>query len=941
MTPERWQQIEKIFQSVLDRPPADRAAFLDEACAGDNELRKEVESLIASDEQAGSFIAPVEADFIQPADETSLSGSQVGFYKLIREVGRGGMGSVYLAVRADDEYRKQVAVKLIRRGLDSDFIIRRFRNERQILAALDHPNIARLLDGGTTEDGLPYFVMEYIEGLPIDRYCWENGLSINERLNLFRSVCSAVHYAHQNLVIHRDTKPGNILVTAEGVPKLLDFGIAKLLTSDLAAQTLDQTAVGMRMMTPDYASPEQIRGEQITTASDVYSLGVVLYELLTGQHPHHLRSIPPNEIARVICEQEPERPSDALTREEGATTSDETARTLLAPEQASRKHEGNPDWLRRRLAGDLDNIVLMAMRKEKERRYSSVEQFSEDIRRHLAGLPVIARKDTLSYRAGKFIRRHRVGVIAAVLIVIALLAGLGATLWQARVARAERARAEAEQARAERRFNDVRKLANSFLFEFHDAIENLSGSTKARELVIKRAMEYLDSLAEESGDDPSLLRELTVAYLKVGDINDAMGNKEEARRSYDMAVAMNKIRCERLDSPPSEERLASDKTIALNKPKIDAQCLRDLSDSYARLSDLLAVTGDTAGALELSLQALSIDEKLATENPDDAKAKTILAGSYMGTAYLLGVTGNKQGELDNYGKALQIREEVAAADANNASVRADLADSLRHLGVAMRWRGPTAVVITYLRRALAVDYELSSSDPTNARARFKLSTSYWCLGEALEDEGDSVGALENYRSALAIREQMAAADPQSATARSSLAPVHINIGRLLVKTGDPQGAIRSARRALEISQSISSAAPTNARVRSFIALCHLNLGEAREKMGDTGAALASYVKAAEILEPLAAADPKSTEFHFDLAKACLDSARLYCTLASKAKLASNAREDNLRQARSWHQKGLDVYMDMRGRGVLSDVQSKKLDGMLNRCYDEVDRLQGR
>jgi serine/threonine-protein kinase len=419
---ERWARIKELFEAAVDLDPNQRAALLEKKCGDDQALHAEIESLLQSDDLAGGFIEQpafaIPRDLFPGNTETSFAGRQFGAYEIIREIGRGGLGAVYLAARADDEYRKQVAIKVIRRGLDTEDIIRRFRNERQILAQLDHPNIARLIDGGTTDDGLPYFVMEYVNGEPITAYCDANALPPAERLALFRKVCAAVTYAHQNLVIHRDLKPSNILVTEAGEPKLLDFGIAKLLDANDELST--QTIPALRVMTPEYASPEQVKGENIMTTSDVYSLGVLLYELLTGQRPYRLKTRTPEEIARAITEQEPERPS-----------------TAFPPDSRLASHNS------RSLRGDLDNIVLMAMRKDPARRYASVGQFSEDIRRHLEGLPVIARKDTVAYRTSKFVNRHRVGVVAAGLILLSLLGGIVATLIQVRTAHREGAKAEA------------------------------------------------------------------------------------------------------------------------------------------------------------------------------------------------------------------------------------------------------------------------------------------------------------------------------------------------------------------------------------------------------------------------------------------------------------------------------------------------------------------
>jgi serine/threonine protein kinase/Tol biopolymer transport system component/Tfp pilus assembly protein PilF len=394
MTPERWKKVEEVFESALERSPEERRGYLAEACDGDESLRGQVETLLQSYEQAGSFIeepvlAPDPNRTLIDEQSPAMIGRRVGSYKLVREIGRGGMGSVYLAVRADDEFQKRVAIKLIKRGMDTDFIIRRFRNERQILASLDHPYIARLLDGGTTEDGLPYFVMEYVEGQPIHFYCDTQKLSIHERLKLICKVCSAVHYAHQNLIIHRDLKPSNILVTGDGTPKLLDFGIAKILNPEISSQTLDPTTAALRLMTPEYASPEQVRGEGATVASDVYTLGVMLYEILTDHRPYRLRSHMPQDLVHVICEVEPERPSTAINGIEVIPI--EGREPLeITPESVSRARNSTLEQLRRQLSGSLDNIVLKAMSKAPQRRYQTVEELAEDINRYLEGQAVLA-----------------------------------------------------------------------------------------------------------------------------------------------------------------------------------------------------------------------------------------------------------------------------------------------------------------------------------------------------------------------------------------------------------------------------------------------------------------------------------------------------------------------------------------------------------------------
>src|SRR3984893_6446588 len=500
---ERWVRIKELFEAAVDLDPNQRTALLDKECGGDEALRGEIESLLKSDERTEGFIEQpafaIPHDLFPDNVEESFAGRQFGAYQIIREIGRGGLGAVYLAARADDEYHKQVAIKVIRRGLDTEDILRRFRNERQILAQLDHPNIARLIDGGTTDDGLPYFVMEYVNGQPINAYCDANALPTTQRLKLFRKVCAAVTYAHQNLVIHRDLKPSNILVTQEGEPKLLDFGIATLLSTgdELFAQTIP----ALRVMTPEYASPEQVKGEKIMTTSDVYSLGVLLYELLTGQRPYRLKTRAPEEIARAITEQEPERPSTAVSQRADQTS------PRFGPSRTGPLR--NP----RSLRGDLDNIVLMAMRKEPARRYPSVGQFSEDIRRHLEGLPVRARKDTVAYRTSKFVNRHRIAVAAAALVLLSLIGGFVATLIQVRTVRRERAKAEA-----------ISGFLQKTLHASDPAL-NLSGQPTVKD-ILDDASKRLAT--EELSDQPEVRAELQRiiggSYLSLGQYDLAQQN---------------------------------------------------------------------------------------------------------------------------------------------------------------------------------------------------------------------------------------------------------------------------------------------------------------------------------------------------------------------------------------------------------------------------------
>jgi eukaryotic-like serine/threonine-protein kinase len=442
MTTGQWRKVRKLFEEALEMALSARAEFLATKFDGDDRIRAQVIQMLRDHEAAAGFLErplDISASAIAFADESrQAAGRMIGPYRIAREVGRGGMSVVYLAERADDAYRKQVAVKLVWPGLMTGEIERRFRQERRILAGLDHPNIARLLDGGVTEDGCQYVVMEYVEGEPITEFCDSRKLSITERLKLFQQICAAVQYAHDNLIVHRDLKPSNILVDNNGTVKLLDFGIAKLLDpSLLGIEDSPPSQTGFHAMTPEYASPEQARGESITTASDVYSLGVILYELLTGHRPYRIRSRTPHEAARVIGEEEPPPPSVAVSRTVEGAGDDGRNPITRSPRQVSETREGKPERLRARLQGDLDDIVLKALRKEPQGRYRSADDFSEDIARHLNGAPVVARKGTLMYLTTRYVRRHKAGVAAATLVLLTLIGAVVYFVRQARIVEAQ------------------------------------------------------------------------------------------------------------------------------------------------------------------------------------------------------------------------------------------------------------------------------------------------------------------------------------------------------------------------------------------------------------------------------------------------------------------------------------------------------------------------
>jgi serine/threonine-protein kinase len=648
--PERWQRVKAILQGALERAGGERDGFLHEACGDDAALRDEVESLLAGVARGEALErtphgAQALLDEPEAATADAGAGRLIGAYRVVRELGRGGMGTVVLAVRDDDEYQKRVAVKLLHPGTDSEDIVRRFRTERQILAAIDHPYVARLLDGGSTDDGLPYLVMEYVEGVPIDRYCDEHGLSITGRLILFRKVCEAVQVAHQNLIVHRDLKPGNILVTADGAPKLLDFGIAKLLNPELVAAPLDLTRSGRLPMTPEYASPEQIRGEPVTTASDVYALGVLLYELLTGHRPYRLAGLQFHEIARAICEDEPTRPSAVidLVEEPGEGA---FAGRALTPELVSRTREGTADRLRRRLRGDLDTIVLTALRKEAGRRYASVERLSEDVRRALEGLPIMARRATLPYRAGKFVRRHRAAVAAALVFVVSLTAFAVVTV-RARIA----AQSEAARARA----------VTDFLRETIGSAHPYRG--RGRDVTVVEVLGLaVDELGRSFADRPELRAEL---QQTIGATYASLGRFDEAERLLRSSI-------ETLGRTPGKA-----------EPGV-ARSLVELGNVYREQSRF----DDADRCLQ---EALRIRERESgPAHPDVAH-----------TLRAIGNLRSRQGRNDEaaalFRRALGIQERELGPDDH------EVAETLNSLAVVLIDQGELAEAEVVGRRALAIE----------------------------------------------------------------------------------------------------------------------------------------------------------------------------------------------------------------------------------------------
>jgi tetratricopeptide (TPR) repeat protein len=790
VTPQTWKELDSIMANALELPEGERAAYLDEACAGKPALRIEAESLLGMCSGA-SHLFPGEtaaAHSSRAVEAPSMLGRRVGAYVLREQIGRGGMGCVYRAERADDEFRKSVAVKLIAGGFDSSEAVSRFAVERQILATLEHPNIARLLDAGVTGDGFHYIVMEYVEGQPITGYCAARRLSVPDRLRLFHRVSMAVHFAHQHLIVHRDLKPANILVTGEGTPKLLDFGIAKLLDPEAGAHHQTLAAIPM---TPDYASPEQARGMLLTTATDVYSLGVILYELLTGKRPYRLEGSALDEVLEAVCKQEPAKPS-TIANDSGE-----------------------------KLARDLDAIVLKAMSKNPEERYASAEQFSADIDRYLAGLPVTARGTLWSYRARKFLLRNKLALAGCAIGLALTLAGVGGVVWQARIA-------ERERALAERRFNDVRDLANSVIFELHDAIKDLPGSTPARKVLVERALHYLDSLSREAHGDTRLEAELAAAYERLGDVQGYplyanLGDTPGALSSFQKALIIR-------------ESLA-----ALQPGSFEAQRAR-WADVY-RISECLNSLGRQEETAGFYRRELPVTEQYARGRME-ANVQEWLAGAYYSAASSLMETGRLNEALNYYQRSAAIREGIVEGTAP-AEIRTRLAGCYGSIAYVLALRREFHQAVEAQRKTVSTMDELAARYSENATIRQFQGQSYFYLGDFLRDDGRSGEALGAYRAASRMYERLSAGDPRNVLTSRFLAQSYRGTGAALIDIGRLNEGVEYLHKDLAILESLPK---DSLDVRSAFADSYESLGTADETHGRWEQALGWYRRSQQIWE---------------------------------------------------------------------------------------------
>jgi tetratricopeptide (TPR) repeat protein len=819
-----WQRLKRLLAEALELDGPARTAFADAACGGDTALRAELLALLATAEaDPAALEQPPARQMLAALGESTRTsdawiGQRLGPWRIVALIARGGMGEVYRAERADGQYRQEVALKLMRTSLHVDNAAARFKAERQILASLDHPNLAKVLDGGVTDAGAPYFVMEHVAGEPIDRYCERLKLPTRERLQLFRTVCQVVHYAHQKGVVHRDLKAANILVTQEGVVKLVDFGIAKRLdpappaeaatATPSAPATPTRTGTAWRAMTLAYASPEQVRGEPVTPASDIYSLGVVLYRLLTGASPYpEATATSDYELARAICDTEPAPPSRSAA---------------VPPPQAGER--------RQRLHADLDAVVLMALRKDPAHRYASAEHLADDLFRHLEHLPVQARRGAWGYRASRFVLRHRALVAAAVLANLALVAGLGAAAWQS-------VEAHRQRERAQQHLRDVRQLANVLVSDVYDAISPLPGSTPARELVVRNALRYLQRAGSEAGGDPLQHVEIARGFRSVGDLQGYygranLGDFQGALASYDQALRLLEPLHARSGTPGGTHAQA---------------VRRELAMAYRRKGAVLAMLGQPGEADAVLRQGLEVAAAVVRHEPDDAAARMEQAsmhGQHSDVLALLGRPDESARELDT---AIGLLETLVAAAPDHVQAGQALSTGYSRRGRALMDRDDSAAAarqgLGELQRARRVLLPLSARHPNDTLLLRHLAFNDQMLSETLLRLGQGREAAEQQREAVRRFQQLSDADPADHQFRADLVKAHAKLGHTLETLGDLPASVAAARAAVATAERLPATALANTVIHFTQGQAYYVLGHALQRQA--GSAPAGRAQRAE------------------------------------------------------------------------------------------------
>ena len=840
-----WQHVQDLFLNSVDLPPAERARYLKSVCGDNAELLLELESLHAADQDSEELIeAAVQSEAASLFDSQVLIGERLGIYRIVREIGRGGMGSVYLALRDDQEYSKEVALKIVKRGMDTADVLERFRHERQILANLEHPYIARLFDGGSTMDGVPFFVMEYIEGRPVDVFCRQDALNVETRCELFIRILEAVAYAHRNLVVHRDLKPANILIMADGTPKLLDFGVAKLISGDPAA--LRTLTAASRPFTPGYASPEQVRGQPITTSTDIYSLGAILYELLSGEPAQKIEVHTPSEIERIVCDTEVPRPG--------------------------LRHRG--------LSSDLDNIVLMAMRKEPERRYQSADQFAEDLRRHLKGRPVLARQDSLSYRASKFVYRNRIQVAVAAFVAVWLIDGLIVSLSQthraeealktaesqrliavhetalaesARLAESQqrtvadqqkvladqqRDEAKREKAVGDQRVKDILALADRTLFDVHDAIATLPGSVSARRTLVKTTLEYLEKLEHQVGMDDELREALTAAYYKIAMIQ---GDQQGASLQDSQGAEQNLLKAEALLMP------------AYNRHPNDPGLMMRLIEVRSSLADLNYRAGHRQEAIKGYLDLLPVTQRLAAIKPRTLVTEIQQPTLENSVAIELLPTDPPQA-MEHINHGIVLERDLISRYPDDESLKQGLGSLMAAGAGGYRLMGDLEKSGQYYLESIEAREELLRNNPNSNLIRRNLMIAYGNYAALLGIPwSPNLGRPDEARvysgKAVSIAREMVEADPNNITARHDLGMSLSRLGMVDPRPDGTTASLASLEEAHSLIEPILVANAHSADTANQLALILEYEGHRQETLGRNDDAVASYRRSMAVMQP--------------------------------------------------------------------------------------------
>jgi serine/threonine protein kinase/tetratricopeptide (TPR) repeat protein len=850
MSPERLHQIENLFHLALEQAPPERLSYLKQHCGDDENLLQAVEALLTAESSHGRLKELVASTAVLAAP-ISLLGRRVGAYEILSEIGQGGMGAVYLATRVDEAYSKKVAIKFVKAGWTSEFIHERFRAERQILANLNHPYIAGLLDGGTAFDGRPYLVMEYVDGLLITEFLKHNQLDTQSLIQLFRRICEAVEYAHQNLVVHRDLKPANIMITAEGVPKLLDFGIAKLLDVDEGSSTTQ--AHGWRMLTPEYASPEQFRGDRVTTATDIYSLGAILYVLLAGKGPYALHGKTPTETERIVSEEEPPRPS-----------------------------LGNPA-LRGSLGRDLDTIVLKAMRKSPWERYGSVGDLSMDLARALSGQPVQARNYTFVERGARLVRQHRLSFVAGALIAASMAGGTAVSVHSAREAERQRARAEVERARAgesaeaarreqeraekngadaefrrqeadvergraeaslaisERRLDDEHRLTTEVLVDINDSLQTLPGATAVRTQAVQASAKYLDRLVNESQGNSRLQQDLAIAYVRMADLT---GNPAKPNQG-DLAGALSLYQ----RAKAVLQRLLLHKT---GDPALRQQ----LAAVYAGEVGVLSYLGRVREAQEEGERAVVLFRGLVQQSPNNASALFDLANCYISILQVSDRFHNREQVIHYAGLARKAFELLTAINPRAIEPRVGLSDALAQESSAQLFLRGLDAALPPAEASLRIREQLRAEHPDNRMILEGLMFSYGRLGDISNRRRGEAGyrsALEYFGKAREVAALLARQDPANQRAQFDLAVCGNRLGEAFANLDEHQQATAAFGESLQAFEKLTISDSKNTMSQMYAAVNSSRMGYHMARLGRRTEALEAYTRAIQISQPLVTA----------------------------------------------------------------------------------------